>query len=971
MTGVTREVFKMTRRGGSRGGFAGGAAGVVLMAAVVWGGRPGRAADVPAAAAAVPRARNVVLIVSDDQHWRDYGFMGHPHLRTPSLDRLARESLVFPRGYVTSSLCCPSLASIITGRYPHEHRIVGNDPPESPAAPRKTEQGRAAFAAGRRRMNEHLAAWPTLPKLLGKAGFASLQTGKWWQGDFAQGGFTEGMTKGSRHGDEGLSIGRETLAPITDFVKRQADAGKPFFVWYAPMLPHDPHDPPAELVAHYAAAAKSPHVARYWGNVERFDRTVGELLDFLDRSGLSRDTLVVYVTDNGWIQNPDAPRFAPRSKLSPYDGGLRTPIMLRMPGAIAPGPSEKLAASIDILPTVLAACGVDAPAGLPGVNLLDPRAVAARRQVFGECYTHTIVDLEDPALSLLWRWTVRDTVADGRRESWKLVLPTPANPFPAQAAGNVDPESRGRHERGEIELFDIAADPDETKNLAAVRPDLVAELTRSLDAWWNPAVKAGLAAPAAAAAATESPPAGPRRPPNLLVFLADDLGARDLGCTGSTFYRTPALDALAASGMLFSRGYAACPVCSPTRAALVTGRHPARVRITNFIGGDRRGRLLPAEYLRALPHEEITLAERLRDRGYTSGVFGKWHLGPPADIERHGFAAQGSTTVGPGSGPVDDPLHARAIATAAASFIEAHRDRPFFCYVPLHSPHVPLVTRPELAAEEGRRAVGVGPRFDPPPPHPGDPVTRAVQDHPVYAGMIREMDEAVATVLAAVDRAGVAGDTLVVFTSDNGGLSTAEGAPTSNLPLRAGKGFVYEGGIRVPLIVRWPGIVAPKSRSDVPVTTLDVAATLLDAAGCLPAAAEATARAAATPQPPLDGTSLRPILSGKGTLPGRDLVWHYPHYSNQGGRPAAALIAGDGPQPGTEKLVQHFEDGRIELFDLAADPGEYRDLAAERPERAKELETRLAAWRTATDAALPTPNPEPVDPFGPAARGRR
>ena len=199
---------------------------------------------------------------------------------------------------------------------------------------------------------------------------------------------------------------------------------------------------------------------------------------------------------------------------------------------------------------------------------------------------------------------------------------------------------------------------------------------------------------------------------------------------------------------------------------------------------------------------------------------------------------------------------------------------------------------------------------------------------------------------------------------------SAEGAPTSNLPLRAGKGFVYEGGIRVPLIVRWPGIVAPKSQSDVPVTTLDVAATLLDAAGCMPAAADSTALATAAgpPQPALDGASLRPILAGLGTLPGRDLVWHYPHYSNQGGRPAAAVIAGDGPRPGTEKLVEHFETGRIELFDLGTDPGEHRDLAAERPARAKELQARLAAWRTATAAAMPTPNPEPVDPFGPDGR---
>jgi uncharacterized sulfatase len=907
--------------------------GVVVAAAAVWAGGVAVAAE-PAAS----RRPNVVLVISDDQHWRDYGFMGHEHLRTPHLDRLARESLVFPRGYVPSSLCCPSLASIITGRYPHEHRIVGNDPPDSPGKPRQSPQGRGAFLAGREAMNSHLDEWPTLPRLLGTAGYRSLQTGKWWQGDFARGGFDEGMTKGTRHGDEGLSIGRGTMQPVYDFIADCRDSGQPFFVWYAPMLPHDPHDPPQELVDHYSSRTESVHVARYWGNVERFDRTVGDLLDHLDREDLSRDTLVVYVTDNGWIQDPASPRFAPRSKLSPYDGGLRTPIMLRRPGTIRPRPSDALASSIDVAPTVLAACGVEPPPGLPGVNLLDDEATAARRRVFGECYTHTLVDLDDPARSLLWRWTVEDR--------WKLIVPTPPaadKTFPAWQGRHVDDVSRAKHERGETELFDLVADPDERTNVAAEHPEIVARLRETLDRWWTPGGR------------PTGPPgssAAPRRP-NLLVFLADDLGARDLGCTGSPFYRTPAIDALAAAGTTFTRAYAAAPVCSPTRAALLTGRCPARVRITNFIGGERRGRLLQADYLRALPPEETTIAERLGAAGYATGIFGKWHLGPPAEVPAHGFDVAGSTTVSPGRGPDDDPHHARAIARQAVEFIAASRGRPFFCYVPLHSVHVPLRSLENLVAEERKRAralKAVEPREVP----EGDRSARAVQDHPVYAAMIEEMDEAVATVLAALEEQDVADDTVVVFTSDNGGLSTAEGSPTSNLPLRAGKGYLYEGGIRVPLLVRWPGVAPPGSRSDVPVTTLDIAATLLDAGGVSPGADE-----------PLDGASLRPLLDGSGTLPSRDLVWHYPHYSNQGSRPCAALLAGDSPAGALDKLVLHDEDGRVELFDLAADEGERHDLAADRPERAAELRTRLERWRGAVGARMPTPNPEPVEPYGP------
>jgi arylsulfatase A-like enzyme len=550
---------------------------------------------------------------------------------------------------------------------------------------------------------------------------------------------------------------------------------------------------------------------------------------------------------------------------------------------------------------------------------------------------------------------------DGRL--WKLIEPTTARGrrgFPAWEGRKVDPHSQARYERGVVELFDLSADPAETKDLAADHPDVVRELQAGLDAWWRPGLankpSAGpdtkAAVPAAASATATGVRTAPR--PNLLVFLADDLGAGDLGCTGSTYYRTPAIDGLAKAGMRFTRGYATCPVCSPTRAALVTGRHPARVGITNYIGGARRGRLLPADYLRALPEAEITVPELLQQAGYATGCFGKWHLGLPADVRRHGFDTVGSNAVAPGSGPPHDPMHARAIAAQATSFIESQAGRPWFCYVPMHSVHVPLAARPELVAEETGRAAALPPAAGPREVPEGDRMARAVQDLPVYAAMIREMDETVATVLATLERTGQAKDTLVVFTSDNGGLSTAEGAPTSNLPLRAGKGYLYEGGIRVPLLVRWPGVVAPGSTCAVPVTTLDIAATLLDVGGCgLPA------------EHVLDGASLRPLLAGAGLLAARDLRWHYPHYPNQGGRPGGALIAGDGPAPGTEKIVEHFEDGRVELFDLAADPGEQRDLAAERPARARALQARLAAWRKDVAAKMPTPNPQPVEPYGP------
>ncbi len=406
---------------------------------------------------------NVVLIISDDQAWGDFGFMGHPQVRTPHLDRLAAQSLIFPRGYVPSSLCCPSLASIITGRYPHQNGITSNDPTVTDAKPREKAKS-AQFIGGRHTMNGFMEKAATLPRVLAERGYLSFQTGKWWQGHFSSGGFTHGMSagdeaKGGRHGDAGLKIGRETMQPIYDFIATAQTEKKPFFVWYAPMLPHDPHNAPDRILEKYKAIAPSLPVARYWANIEWFDETCGQLLEHLEKQGLAENTIVAFVTDNGWIQDPASPKFAPKSKQSPYDGGLRTPIMLKWPGKIAPRKSDALATSLDLYPTLLTALGVKPASDLPGLNLLDDAAVAQRKQLFGECYTHDAKDLANPSASLRWRWMI-----DGQT---KLIVPAPQN----------EPD-------GKIELYDLAADPREEKDLAAAQPARVAELTKQLDAWW-------------------------------------------------------------------------------------------------------------------------------------------------------------------------------------------------------------------------------------------------------------------------------------------------------------------------------------------------------------------------------------------------------------------------------------------------------------------------------------------------------
>jgi arylsulfatase A-like enzyme len=389
---------------------------------------------------------NVVILLSDDQAWTDYGFMGHPTVQTPHLDRLASQSVVFTRGYTPTSLCRSSLMTIISGLYPHQHLITGNDPPKG---------------TDRREMLRHIRRTATLPKLLAEQGYVSFQTGKWWEGNFAEGGFTSGMThgdpaKGGRHGDEGLKIGRQGLQPVYDFL--EANKGKPFFLWYAPMLPHQPHNPPERLVAKYRDKTDSSFVAKYWANCEWWDETCGELLAYLDKQGLTDNTLVIYVTDNGWIQTPNANPFAPRSKRSPYEGGVRTPVMLRWPGKLQPRRDEQsLVSTIDIAPTILAACGLSPTKPMRGINLLDVATgkSPAHDAVFGEIYAHDVADIDRPEPGLEYRWCIAG--------EWKLV------------------ESADRKTQ---ELYHITADPREEHDLAAAEPQRVKALSERIKAEW-------------------------------------------------------------------------------------------------------------------------------------------------------------------------------------------------------------------------------------------------------------------------------------------------------------------------------------------------------------------------------------------------------------------------------------------------------------------------------------------------------
>ena len=445
--------------------------------------------------------------------------------------------------------------------------------------------------------------------------------------------------------------------------------------------------------------------------------------------------------------------------------------------------------------------------------------------------------------------------------------------------------------------------------------------------------------------------------PNIVLILADDLGWSDLGCYGSEFYETPVLDRLAQEGMRFTDAYSASCVCSPTRASLLTGKSPARLHLTDWLPGrpdQPSQKLHRPNFQTFLPKEERTLAEILREEGYATACIGKWHLGDAPDSwpEQQGFdfniagSGKGNPTFyfspyalpNLTDGPQGEYLTDR-LTEEALRFMEKNRKRPFFLYFPLYAVHTPLQAKSSQVEKYKVKSANASNRTKPDFLSDLGREVRQVQNDPTYAAMVENMDENVGRLLEGLKALGLEKNTIVLFTSDNGGLSTQGGAPTSNLSLRAGKGWLYEGGVRVPLVVRWPGVTQPGIVCRQPVTSTDLFFTVLKAAG-YPSA----------PERDRDGVDLLPALRGE-SLQERPLFWHYPHYSNQGGSPHGAVRLGNW------KLVEWFEDMRVELYDLANDLGEKRNLATQQPEVVASLLSRLHDWRGRTGAQMPTDNP--------------
>lgn len=451
----------------------------------------------------------------------------------------------------------------------------------------------------------------------------------------------------------------------------------------------------------------------------------------------------------------------------------------------------------------------------------------------------------------------------------------------------------------------------------------------------------------------------PGKRPNFVFILVDDLGFMDIGANNpKTFYETPRVDQLARDGVRFTNGYAANPVCSPTRFSIMTGKYPTRAAATNFFSGKREGRFKPAPLNDRMPLSEVTIAEALKEAGYRTAFFGKWHLGPTDEFwpEHQGFDVNiaGHVRGAPRSyfspysnprledGPKGEHLTKR-LTDEVVRQIGEFKDDPFLCYLAFYTVHTPLQAPKNLVEKYRKKAEALAgqPEFaDEEQVWPGarPRKVRILQKHATYAAMVESMDTAVGRIIDRLKELNLYDNTVICFTSDNGGLSTSEGSPTSNLPLRGGKGWLYEGGIREPFLIRVPEAAKAGSVCDAPVISTDFYPTILDLAGVQ-----------SKPDQHLDGKSLVPLLKGATTLDRDALYWHYPHYSNQGGIPGGAIRVGD------YKLIERFEDGRTHLYDLSKDVGERHDLAASMPHRVASMQNRLHTWYKDVDAKFLQP----------------
>jgi arylsulfatase A-like enzyme len=973
---------------------------VLLLTALLWGAGTSARAAPP----------NVLMIIVDDMNDWVACLGGHPDVRTPHLDRLARRGLLFTNAHCPAPVCNPSRVAVLTGRAPGSTGIYDNsvvwhealgDVASLPGHFRR--HGYRTLGGGK--VNHHMPGfnrasdwdeyfdqvfdsqyqealrrgagskafrWPEgfplngLPEVGGLSNppanprefdwgpfdrpddaMGDGQMVAWAEAFLRRGGKAEGDDPDQRPFFLAAGIYRPHLpmyAPRGYF-----ELYPPASITLPPVLANDGDDLPEggrrmaadrrgdlELVRRHGRYREL--LQAYLANITFADALVGRLLDALE-AGPARDhTIVVFWSDHGWhLGEKDH-----LHKFTLWERSTRVPLVIAAPGT-GPrgGVSARPVGLIDLFPTLLELCG------LPPVEQLDGRSLVPLLRA-------PDADWDHPALTTHGRGNHAL-----RSERWRYI----------------------RYADGGEELYDHHSDPHEWRNLAdspahaAVKADLAARLP-VVDAAAIQGKGGGKRSADPQPAATQS--AAKVSPPNIVLFMVDDLGWRDLGCQGSGYYRTPNIDRLAAEGARFTDAYAACVVCSPTRAAVLTGRYPARLLLTDWLPSGRwdpHARLRPGRFVRSLPLEEWTLAEALRDGGYRTVHVGKWHLGggPFSLPEHHGFDVNvaGDAHGAPGSyffpyagdwaipstplratwntladGRPDEYLTDRLTDEAVAYIrgvgpadAKTAEDRPFFLHLAHYAVHTPLQAPPELVAKY--EAVPEEQR----------------QGRPVYAAMVESVDASLGRIMTALGERGIADDTVVIVTSDNGGFAGA----TSNAPLRANKGASYEGGIRVPLIIRWPGVSRPGSVITEPVTSTDLYPTCLAAAG-LPS----------LPHQHVDGRNLEPLLRradaaarGGDWEPRPALYWHFPHYNEHPSSVPASVI-----RKGEWKLIESFDPEGRELYNLADDLGETTDLAASRPDLVAALAADLEAWRRSVGAEPMLPNPD-HDPAKIAPEGKK
>jgi len=871
------------------------------------------AQSLPATHPNTARYPNIVLIISDDQGWTDYGFMGHPHLQTPHLDQLARESLTFTRGYVPHSLCRPSLATIVTGLYPHQHGIVGNDPPPPGGFPEQGERfdrRDSHYMSRRLEYLHHIDRVPTIAEMLHDArGYLSHQSGKWWEGHYRRGGFTHGMThgdrtRGGRHGDEGLTIGRDGLQPVFDFIKLAEQEDRPFLVYYAPFLPPTPHNPPQFLIDKYRD--KTPHllIATYWAMCEWFDETIGQLVAYLDEHGLSENTIVLYVTDNGWINSPQASWHAPRSKRSPYEGGVRTPIMIRWKGQVEPRIEvNQLASSIDLVPTILAAAGLEPTEQMEGINLLDRSAVAERGEVFGDVFNHDIQHMTEPEPSLQFRW-----VNDGE---WKLIIPAPSQ----------EPGSQ-------VELFRIRQDEHEKTNLTSHHPAVVERLSSKLNAWWDPQGSSSVGS--AAPQTIENPTS-----PNIVFFLSDDQRNDFLGCAGHPVVQTPFIDDLARRGVRFDHAFVTTSICAASRATLLTGLWERAHRYTfgtPAIATEFVARSYPAV---------------LRNAGYRTGFIGKFGVKVPSQGTQQMFDVCEPLNRTPYVKTMPDGSKRHLtdlIGDRAIAFLrDCDANQPFCLSISFKAAHAEDSDKidhypwPVSEADYYAKATI---------PHPRVPTdfwqqlpeffhhgmhrqrwfwrwgtpAKYQRNAKAYFRMITGLDRNIGRVVRELARRGLQHNTVVIFSADNGYYKGSRGF--------AGKWSHFDESLRVPLIVYDPRLpLSKRGRVDTHIVlNVDLPATMVGLA---------TSSVPATYQ----GRDLSPLVRGESPGDWRTdffcehLMEHPDIPKYEGVRGSHYAYA---------RYFEHLPEGEF-LHDLESDPRQLKNLATD-PEYAEAVIQMRQRW---------------------------